>query len=75
MMLRSSALPLIQRGCYNHLIGHRKGKPLEINFIKKGSVIHFHSSDHPGLPSNLKSRPLVAIMITNVDEKAKKELL
>ena len=74
-MCRSSALPVIQRGSYNHLIGHRKGTPLEINFIKKGSVIHFRCSEHPGLPSSLKSKPLVAIMITSVDEKTKKDLL
>ena len=75
LLCRSSALPVIQRGCYTHLIGHRKGQPLEINYIKKGSVIHFRSSDHPGLPSSLRIRPMVALMITNVDEKAKKQLL
>ena len=73
---RSSALPVIQRGCYTHLIGHRKGQPLEINFIKKGSVLHFRVSDHPSLPSSLRGgRPLMALMITNVDEKTKKQLL
>ena len=75
-MCRSSALPVIQRGCYTHLIGHRKGEPLEINFIRKGSVLHFRSSEHPCLPGSLRvNRPLVAVMVTNVDEKAKKQLL
>ena len=73
---RSSALPVIQRGCYTHLIGHRKGQPLEINFIRKGSVLHFRVSDHPCLPSSLReTRQLVAMMITNVDERTKKQLL
>ena len=73
---RSSALPVIQRGCYTHIIGYRKGQPLEINFIRKGSVLHFRSCEHPCLPTTLRgSRPLVALMITNVDEKAKKQLL
>lgn len=38
-------------------------------------MIHFRSSDHPGLPTTLRMRPLVALMITGVDEKAKKQLL
>lgn len=35
LLTRSSALPVIQRGIYCHLLGRKKGQPYQINSIKK----------------------------------------
>ena len=74
-MHRSSALPIVQRGVYNHLFGTRRGEPYEVNLIKKGATLHFLSCDHPGLPDTLSVRPVVALRVTYVDEGIKKQIL
>lgn len=70
-----SALPFILRGAYCHVLGHKKGQPYEINFIRKGATLHFLTSQHPTLPVTVTSKPTLALRITHVDEKAKRDIL
>lgn len=72
---KSSALPIIQRGVYRHLFGAHRGDPYEVNVIRKGKILHFHTNNHSGLPDTLAARPVLGLKITYVDEAAKKLLL
>lgn len=72
---KSSTLPLVPRGVYHHCINQSRGKPYEINYIKKGSTLQFESKKLTVLPSSLRCRALLSIRVTRVDEHAKRDLL
>ncbi|CAI8044335.1 Calcyphosin-2 [Geodia barretti] len=72
---KSSALPLVQRKVYCHQVGHRRGEPYQINFIRKGFTLHFPTSLLPSLPDYMASRPLLSLRITRCSEREKRQLM
>ncbi|XP_069485505.1 calcyphosin-2 isoform X2 [Ambystoma mexicanum] len=67
---RTSALPFIQKGIYNHQCGRRKGKLYALGDIYVGANLTFSTVDHVGLSESLKKKRLVTIRIISVDEEA-----
>nr|XP_058963199.1 calcyphosin-2-like isoform X2 [Pocillopora verrucosa] len=72
---RSSALPFIQRGCYNHVQGRNKGKAYNLLDIHVGSNLSFLTSQQTSLPQSIRTRPVVVFRISEVDEEAREAQL
>ncbi|XP_066579745.1 calcyphosin-2 isoform X2 [Amia ocellicauda] len=71
---RTNALPFIQKGCYSHQCGRKKGMQYGIHDFYMGANLSFTTSGD-NLPENIKQRPLLIIRITDVDDLAKGMLL
>ncbi|XP_020625654.1 calcyphosin-2-like [Orbicella faveolata] len=72
---RSSALPFIQRGCYSHVQGKKKGQPYTLLDICVGSNLSFATSPQTSLPQSVRSRPVVVFRVSEVDEQARETQL
>ncbi|RMX56794.1 hypothetical protein pdam_00009950 [Pocillopora damicornis] len=72
---RSSALPFIQRGCYNHVQGRNKGKAYNLLDIYVGSNLSFLTSQQTSLPQSIRTQPVVVFRISEVDEEAREAQL
>lgn len=72
---RSSALPFIQRGCYSHVQGRKKGQPYTLLDIFVGSNLSFKTASQTSLPQSVSARPTVVFRISEVDEQAREAQL
>ncbi|XP_065841487.1 calcyphosin-2-like [Oscarella lobularis] len=73
---RASALPLIQRGSYQHGRGPKRGKPISVIDIRAGCVLSFSTHDQPSLPETLKgAKTYVSFSIIDADENAKQKIM
>eukprot|EP00118_Oscarella_pearsei_P019464 m.207051 g.207051 ORF g.207051 m.207051 type:complete len:598 (+) comp39689_c1_seq15:172-1965(+) len=72
---RSSALPLIRRGSYEHKKGPRRGKAMSLVDVRAGSVLTFSTADQPSLPESLKGNKSIGFYIRDADEEAKKKIM
>nr|XP_006815110.1 PREDICTED: LOW QUALITY PROTEIN: calcyphosin-2-like [Saccoglossus kowalevskii] len=68
---KSSALPFIQRGCYKHVTGRRRGSLYVIQDIFTGSNLTFSTSDQNSIPQTLRQQQVIIIRVAEVDERAK----
>lgn len=71
---RSSALPFIQRGTYNHLRGKAKDEPYSFQDISVGNDLLFETAEQLSLPDTLKRKPQVTLRISDVDKESKQKL-
>ncbi|KAL9985116.1 hypothetical protein ACROYT_G007483 [Oculina patagonica] len=72
---RSSALPFIQRGCYSHVRGKKRGQPYTLLDICVGSNLSFMTEPQTSLPQSIRSRPVVVFRVSEVDEQARETQL
>lgn len=72
---RSSALPFIQRGCYSHVQGRKKGQPYTLLDICVGNNLSFTTASQTSLPQSVSSHPVVVFRVSEVDEKAREAQL
>jgi len=68
---RSSALPFIQRGCYSHVQGKKKGQPYTLLDMCVGNNLSFMTTPQTSLPQSIRSHPVVVFRISEVDEQAR----
>ena len=75
-MLRSNALPFIQRANYNHITGRRKGQPYHhLLDISVGKQLVFYTQNQSNLPDSARNKNTVVFKVTDVDEDEKRKLL
>ncbi|XP_046845226.1 calcyphosin-2-like [Xenia sp. Carnegie-2017] len=72
---RYSAIPFIQHGKYHHVKGKTKDQLYTYQDIFVGNDLVFETSKHSSLPDSLKHKHLITLRITDVDIKAKQELI
>ncbi|KAM4672303.1 calcyphosin-2 isoform 11-T14 [Amazona ochrocephala] len=66
---RTSALPFIQKGVYQHQRGQKKEKAYDLNDFYIGANLTFRSADH-NLPESVKQNPVFTLRVISIDEAA-----
>ncbi|XP_064022682.1 calcyphosin-2 isoform X12 [Pogoniulus pusillus] len=66
---RTTALPFIQKGVYQHQRGQRKGKPYGLRDFCVGANLTFLSVEH-NLPESCRQSPVLTLRVISTDEAA-----
>ncbi|KFV04994.1 Calcyphosin-2, partial [Pterocles gutturalis] len=66
---RTSALPFIQKGVYQHQRGQKRGKAYDLSDFYIGANLTFRSADH-NLPESVKQNPVFTLRVISIDEAA-----
>ncbi|KAM4672304.1 calcyphosin-2 isoform 12-T15 [Amazona ochrocephala] len=66
---KTSALPFIQKGVYQHQRGQKKEKAYDLNDFYIGANLTFRSADH-NLPESVKQNPVFTLRVISIDEAA-----